>query len=697
MKFMHQPKGKVMVAVSKFSSSTLNRHQPAKPADDADGSRTSEASSSKSSAASGSNTSNAIADINSQIRDLERFGESFNGELDGLREQRDEMIKEFTGNPSADGYDVDVIGFSQSRGTTYNFEAQQLNEGRALQNVFRPSDGQIPYVNEVRDLPWEMATVNGRVDELVRTEGLSVDAGIVIAMSERTPPRLGGFFGAIPNILKSPRLEGSWQPEFAARSSRAGPEIATWAAGEVNDTKNISVTFAGTTLNPNADVTVMQNEAGQIVITDNNGELFDQIIDPSRAERVVIIGGNGDDRITIDSSVTQNMVVAGGVGNDKIFGGNGNDILIGGEGVDLIRGSNGTDIIIGGQGDDNIEGGNGGDIIRGGDGGDYVSGGAGNDIVSGGGGRDSLYGGLGQDLIRGNSGNDYIDGGSNNDLLVGGVGNDTVSGGYGNDRINGGGGDDTLIGASGTDSYDDANRGDHVIRESSESIGGDGKSRSTVVDLDPAILDGNGVALADEFIATDDQRFEFENRLRDDLETLRYTEAGQQMLTDLARAEANTGNTLTIREIPHTDDTYRRPGQTIDRNVEGGSAVPDGAWTRNFGDPAVGGGNATVYYNPSVNLELREATGLENVAPVVVLFHELSHAFNIMTGTGITGPYNGADTFDNGQNNFERQAVGLSLSATVGGVVVDVANPVAQQSENDLRAELGIGDRISYR
>ena len=93
---------------------------------------------------------------------------------------------------------------------------------------------------------------------------------------------------------------------------------------------------------------------------------------------------------------------------------------------------------------------------------------------------------------------------------------------------------------------------------------------------------------------------------------------------------------------------------------------------------------------------------------MVVLFHEFSHAFNQTSGTGILGDFNAlgdADTTNmvnpNNVRNIERQAVGLSISVDHDNnpltPEVERVNTTGQATENDLRNELGIGDRVSYR
>jgi serralysin len=66
---------------------------------------------------------------------------------------------------------------------------------------------------------------------------------------------------------------------------------------------------------------------------------------------------------------------------------------------------------------------------------DVIAGGAGNDILYGGWGTSWLQGGAGADALYGTSGNDALEGGEGNDTLAGSVDNDSLTGGAGNDNF----------------------------------------------------------------------------------------------------------------------------------------------------------------------------------------------------------------------------------------------------------------------
>ena len=69
-------------------------------------------------------------------------------------------------------------------------------------------------------------------------------------------------------------------------------------------------------------------------------------------EAIFFDGGDGDDVLTIDSSVAIPVLVAAGEGNDRITGGDGDDRIFGGDGNDTLTGGAGDDTLSGGEGDD---------------------------------------------------------------------------------------------------------------------------------------------------------------------------------------------------------------------------------------------------------------------------------------------------------------------------------------------------------
>jgi Ca2+-binding RTX toxin-like protein len=377
-----------------------------------------------------------------------------------------------------------------------------------------------------------------------------------------------------------------------------------------------------------------------------------QVVDPRLAERAFL--GAGDDRLWGSTDLEQ---VDGGAGNDLLFGGAGDDELAGGQGDDTLSGGADHDHLTGNAGDDALFGG----AER-----DYVDGGAGADLADGGLGDDTVYGLSGADTLLGGPGADFLEGGAGDDTLFGGEGRDVLSGGRGDDVLDGGAGDDVLYSGAGRDAVTGGAGDDRLF----------GQAEDTVAGVERLV----GVEVAEDlggYIVVDGDE-EFQDRVGGDLDLLRASPTGQQMLAGLQRANAESerwtypGDGLTIR-------------QTFDTN---GHADSNPDWPHQH--PSIG-------YNPGFD---RLAGG---TPPAVVLFHEMAHVYDFGHGTSNARPYNGAsgrDVLPGGDPvpNFERQAVGLPIDddddpATANRI--DPRHPLPF-TENGLRAELGLFARETY-
>lgn len=134
--------------------------------------------------------------------------------------------------------------------------------------------------------------------------------------------------------------------------------------------------------------------------------------------KISLDGSDGDDVITLDSSVLVPAYLYGNNGNDKITGGAGNDTLAGGAGKDSV---------FGGLGDDRLGGNGGHDQMYGEAGKDRLYGGDGNDLLDGGSSTDRLWGEAGNDILYGQSGDDYLYAkDATLDTVYGGTGNDST-------------------------------------------------------------------------------------------------------------------------------------------------------------------------------------------------------------------------------------------------------------------------------
>ena len=198
----------------------------------------------------------------------------------------------------------------------------------------------------------------------------------------------------------------------------------------------------------------------------------------------------------IGGSTDGDDAIAGGLGNDWIFGSGGADLIIGGAfgglgsvlDLSALRAvqldADGGSMIeqAGDPDDDDILIGDGGKIrvdregqrrnlsddengvedtarglvfasdrLYGSGGDDELYGGRGDDELRGGAGADRIFGEAGFDTLFGDAGNDAIFGGRDGDVIDGGANDDTIEGEQGADLIRGGSGDDLILGQAGAD------------------------------------------------------------------------------------------------------------------------------------------------------------------------------------------------------------------------------------------------------
>lgn len=151
--------------------------------------------------------------------------------------------------------------------------------------------------------------------------------------------------------------------------------------------------------------------------------------------QILVFAQAGNDKVTVQSTITLGVSLDGGAGKDTLIGGAGNDTLRGGAGIDVLNGRGGNDIVAA--------------LVHG------TLTLAPASLVGTGLGRDTLVsieqarltGGTGADVLNASAfrGPVTLDGGAGNDLLVGGASTDILTGGSGNDTVRGGAGTDTLV------------------------------------------------------------------------------------------------------------------------------------------------------------------------------------------------------------------------------------------------------------
>jgi hypothetical protein len=431
------------------------------------------------------------------------------------------------------------------------------------------------------------------------------------------------------------------------------PNLSTQAS--VTDTGGRIVIDAGA---GNDNVSVTRTATGGVTVNVNGAE---RTFTGADANRLTIRAGDGNDTINVSPDVTVRLTLEGGDGNDTIRGGGGNDTIRGGNGDDTIEAAGGNDTVYGGAGRD------------------YLNGSLGNDRLYGGTGDDVVYGGDGNDTVQGNAGDDYLEGSRGNDTVYGGAGRDVLSGGLGDDTLRGGDGNDVLYAGGGTDRlYGDrgTNRLYAQSGDTTQASSARRGIRNTVVEVELAGTPGTSVTV--------NGSAEFRERVEADLEMLRSSPLGRQMLTSFD----TSGRTVTIQETAggNNADWTRRtiPGapQPFLNTATGAAGTPD---------------DATIGYNTS-RISLPGADAWRRRPPVVGLYHEMAHVYDITHGTFQPGAYNGVDTADHGINNNEREATGLRVDHDNDPTTPERTVPQHPDdlTENAFRRELGQTRRGSY-
>lgn len=436
------------------------------------------------------------------------------------------------------------------------------------------------------------------------------------------------------------RLHGDGQVQITREQTRADAGFGqTYVSAD-------QVVF--TTGAANDKVGVSQRDDGTLDVT-VNGESY--AVRMGADQELTIRSGGGDDVIEVASNVTVNIVADTGDGDDVLdIAGTGDNRVDAGDGNDRVT--------LSGSGRNDVFGGNGDDVIQGGSGVDVIYGGDGNDSIDGGAGRNYLDGGAGNDTIRSRGTGDMVSGGLGDDVLHAAPGASSIYAGAGNDTIEGAGNNTT------------------VYAEIGDLINAATGARPTVVNVE---IDGNvGHSVRIEGSEA------FVQRVQSEIDFLRSSPNGQRMLAEFDRTAETKGNSVTIKELANEHNGYAMPARDGvtwgDVQITNGRAGP--------------GTETDIRYNPTFHMDAFPA-------PVVVLYHEMSHAYNFTNGTLQPGNYSGSGP-DRGISNSERQAVGLETTAAPFDFDGDPSTPPTTANpdhltENGLREELGLPDRPSYR
>lgn len=295
---------------------------------------------------------------------------------------------------------------------------------------------------------------------------------------------------------------------------------------------------------------------------------------------------------------------------------------------------------------------------------------------------DTVYGGRGDDQISGNGGLDYLEGGSGKDALDGGAGSDVLSGGLDDDTLTGGTGDDKLYGGRGAGKADGGEGQDTAYEERGEwSLA---TERHVTIELtgEPG---SQAIHVEKPDWMTDEQFAIWKERIDSDLEFLRTSPTGRKGLEDLDRASRDSDSGWN----PFDEDDYIR-------------LVPAEDADQNFMDPNDDAGSR-VSIDPHSNMLYHRHRTSDNtsdwdqVPPSGILYHELSHAYDDLTGN-LPGRDEKFTERHNGQeaqvNNAERNSAGLDIDHDGDQDLVN--DHPGHLTENALRDELGRPRRERY-
>ncbi len=415
-------------------------------------------------------------------------------------------------------------------------------------------------------------------------------------------------------------------------------------------------------------------KTGDVIVSVNGAE---RRFSGADRDNLVIRAGDGNDNVTVGNGVRVNLTLEGGNGNDTIA------VDAGVTREQTIRGEAGDDNITGGGGADTIEAGAGNDTVNGGAGRDYINGSGGDDTLAGGDGDDVIYGGDGNDSIAGNAGNDYLEGSQGDDSIDGGEGSDVLSGGIGDDNLRGGAGDDALYAGQGRDNIAGGTGSNKIYAQTGtdtvEASDAPNGVNNTVVNVE---LVGNPGGLSVRVEGSP----EFRERVEADLEMLRSSPRGREMLTAFDKSYTETRSRFA--GVPLFGRMFN-DGTTVTIRETSGGNTEQSVGRRNRAD-------AVINYNTQ-RISLGGG-GWQDRPPVVGLYHEMAHAYDSVNDTFAPGTYSGTDATNHGADNLERVAVGLPIDHDNDPKTPEIQDPrhPSGLTENALRDEMNLPRRPRY-
>lgn len=376
----------------------------------------------------------------------------------------------------------------------------------------------------------------------------------------------------------------------------------------------------------------------------------------------------GNDQVLVADEVTRPVLIDTGDGDDRIWVGGGYARVFAGPGNDTILTRRGTSYIEAGTGADQV-----------------IALGDGNMTVYAGPGNDKVTAGAGMAFLHGGDDDDHLTGGSAHNIIVGGPGNDDLQAGIGSNTIYTGEGLDVVSGLKPDDkAFANPNSGIFAVGQlighgstSPDMLPPCQPPQARVTNISSKPLENSGIRIIGSP--------QFHLRVTDDLQLLASSPHGQKMFDVLHAAELRSGTPINIYELQDETNGMFEPRDHTNPTsyIQGNSP----------GTPSYGG---AVYYNP---------TYISNrVNNIALLYHELCHAYNTVTGTSLAGK--SEDGIDGNKPrsliaNKELQAVGLPTNATPFDFDGDPSTPATNTNppaltENGIRDELGIPPRKQY-
>lgn len=208
------------------------------------------------------------------------------------------------------------------------------------------------------------------IENVAPTANLTAPSGIVLRRETITVT--GNFDDVIDTNLTATLDLGDGTSQLVTSGfsvthayAQSGNYTVTLSVSDGDDTTVASQTITVDSIRSSGGVLTVSaaTNGGAILVGPNNVVIDGQTRNYATPTRIVILGSDASDIVSVAGSVNVLVEIYGGAGNDVLNGGNGGNIIVGGDGIDSIAGGSGRDILIGGRGADAIVSNPGDDIL----------------------------------------------------------------------------------------------------------------------------------------------------------------------------------------------------------------------------------------------------------------------------------------------------------------------------------------------